>query len=79
MSNIEKLQTLPNIEGKLNKLSDNLNSVNEERLVDICKNTPEKDLNLQCKSLNNIFSEELSNKWIDFNIALNNLKNPILG
>ena len=56
MANIEKNEQLPlNIEGKLNKLSDNLTSVNEERLVDICKNIPENDLNNQCKNLNKIF------------------------
>ncbi len=78
MANIEKNEQLPlNIEGKLNKLSDNLTSVNEERLVDICKNIPENDLNNQCKNLNKIFWEELKNKWIDFTVVLNKLERPI--
>ena len=76
MANIEKNEQLPlNIEGKLNKLSDNL--TNEERLVDICKNIPENDLNNQCKNLNKIFWEELKNKWIDFTVVLNKLERPI--
>ena len=78
MANIEKNEQLPlNIEGKLNKLSDNLTSVNEERLVDICKNIPENDLNNLCKNLNKIFWEELKNKWIDFTVVLNKLERPI--
>ena len=78
MANIEKNEQLPlNIEGKLNKLSDNLTSVNEERLVDICKNIPENDLNNQCKNLNKIFWEGLKNKWIDFIVVLNKLERPI--
>ena len=78
MANIEKNEQLPlNIEGKLNKLSDNLTSVNEKRLVDICKNIPENDLNNQCKNLNKIFWEELKNKWIDFTVVLNKLERPI--
>ena len=78
MTNIEKNDQLPlNIEGKLNKLSDNLTSVNEERLVDICKNIPENDLNNQCKNLNKIFWEEFKNKWIDFSSVLIKLEKPL--
>lgn len=77
MTNIETKENLPNIEGKLNKLSNNLVSVNEERLVDICKYIPEKELNNQCLNLNGIFTQELWKKWVDFNLALKKLKSPI--
>ena len=78
MTYIEKKEELPlNIEGKLNKLSDNLTSVNEERLVDICKNISENDLNIQCKNLNKIFWEEFKNKWIDFSSVLSKLEKPL--
>lgn len=78
MNNIEKtLDKLPNIDNKLNKLSYELPSVNEERLADLCKNVPKEDLELWCKNLNDIFSQELFEKWLNFKWALSKLKKPL--
>ncbi len=78
MNNIEKNDNLqPNIDWKLNNLSENLNSVNEERLIDICKNIPNEELNKECKNLNNIFTQELEKKGFNFKWAITKLEKPI--
>lgn len=78
MNNIEKNDKIkPNIEWKLNSLSENLNSVNEERLIDICKNIPTEELDKECKNLNNIFTQELEKKGLNFKWAIIKLEKPI--
>ncbi len=76
MKDIEQLNVLPNIDNKLDKLSENL-PFQEERLIDICKKANDSELNSQCKNLNNIFTSELEKKWIIFTGALGKLENPI--
>ncbi|MDD2908033.1 MAG: hypothetical protein PHH98_05330 [Candidatus Gracilibacteria bacterium] len=80
MNNIENLKNLDssmNIDSRLNNLGENLNSINELKIINICEKADKNDISKQCFSLNNIFGEELSKKGINFKQALNKLENPI--
>jgi len=80
MINIENKIDNPskNIESKLSKLSQELPSIQEERLIDFCSKSPEKqDLDKICTVLNKEYESLLWEQWFNFKQAFSKIKSPV--
>lgn len=76
--NIEANNSLPNINGRLNLLAENTPSIQTQRVIDLCKDATTEQTVGVCENLNRDFSYLLSEKWINFSKALEELVNPNL-
>lgn len=74
----EKQEAVETVEKNPENMTENLESVNIERLETMLPKVESWDLENQTSKLNNIFEEEMSRFWIDFRkIYEQKLKNPV--